>query len=72
MARESFVSTQVAMEHLGVSRATLNRWITDRDLPVYGRGTGRHLRFLLSELNAWMAAGPNQQEVSTSIEEITG
>jgi excisionase family DNA binding protein len=51
---EPYLTTEQIISVLAISRATLNRWI-DRGFPVHGRGTGRHLRFRMSEVDRWMS-----------------
>ena len=66
-APEPYLSTNQVLAVLGISRATLNRWIV-AGLPAIGRGTGRHLRFRMSEIEIWMAgqANPNYSNSSSS------
>ena len=44
-----------ASEYLAISEATLQRWLSERELPVHR--VGRTLRFKLSEIDAWVRAG---------------
>jgi len=44
-----------AAEYLAISEATLQRWLSERKLPVHR--VGRTLRFKLSEIDAWVRAG---------------
>jgi excisionase family DNA binding protein len=44
-----------ASEYLAISEATLQRWLSERNLPVHR--VGRTLRFKLSEIDAWVRAG---------------
>lgn len=42
-------------EYLAISEATLQRWLSERSLPVHR--VGRTLRFKLSEIDAWVRGG---------------
>jgi excisionase family DNA binding protein len=42
-------------EHLGVARESVYRWIDRRGLPA--KRIGRHWRFRISEIDAWMLSG---------------
>lgn len=69
---EPYLTTEQVLSVLSISRATLNRWI-DRGFPVHGRGTGRHLRFRMSEVDRWMSKSDDAGSASTvSTLEITG
>jgi excisionase family DNA binding protein len=50
-------SAEVA-KYLAISEATLQRWISERKMPVHR--VGRTLRFKLSEIDAWVRAGDSQ------------
>lgn len=39
--------------YLGVSKATIRKWVRDQTIPFIKVG-GRSIRFSLSEINAWM------------------
>jgi excisionase family DNA binding protein len=54
-APEPYLPPDEVLRLLCISRATLYRWI-QQGLPVHGRGAGRHLRFVWSEVQGWMAA----------------
>ncbi len=44
-----------ACEYLAISDNTLQRWITQRGLPVHR--VGRTLRFKFSEIDEWVRSG---------------
>ncbi len=41
--------------HLGVARDSVYRWVEKKRLPAHR--VGRHIRFKLSEVDAWVQAG---------------
>jgi len=61
-AVESWVSVDAVAEHLGVARESVYRWIERRALPA--RKIGRHWRFRLSEVDAWVLQGGSSDEES--------
>lgn len=48
---ETFLTTQEACTHLGVSRQTINRYVNSGKLHQYKRGVTRTVYYKLSELN---------------------
>lgn len=53
---ERWSSVEEICEHLGVSRDTIYRWITDRGMPAHR--IGRLWKFKLSEVDAWARTKP--------------
>ena len=49
---EKWVTTKEVGEHLGVNRATLIRWIAEKNFP--GVKVGKTYRFRLSEVDSWV------------------
>ena len=47
-------------EYLAISDNTMQRWITERGMPVHR--VGRTLRFKFSEIDAWVRAGHAKDE----------
>ncbi len=43
------------MEHLGVSRDTIMKWIENKNMPA--TKVGRLWKFKVSEVDAWMKSG---------------
>ena len=52
---EPWVSVDHTASHLGIRKETLYRWIEGRALPAFR--LGRHWKFKLSEVDAWVRAG---------------
>ena len=52
---EHWVTLRDVATHVGVATDTLYRWIEQRGLP--GVRAGRHWRFKLSEVDAWLSEG---------------
>lgn len=52
---EPWVSVDETANHLGIRKETLYRWIEGRALPAFR--LGRHWKFKLSEVDAWVRAG---------------
>jgi len=52
---EPWVSVDHTANHLGIRKETLYRWIERRALPAFR--LGRHWKFKLSEVDAWVRAG---------------
>lgn len=52
---EPWVTVREVAAHVGVTVDTLYRWVQHSGLPA-GRA-GRHWRFKLSEVDAWLAQG---------------
>jgi excisionase family DNA binding protein len=70
---EAYLTTDEVLALLRISRATLHRWMDNDGFPVHGRGTRRHLRFVWSEVQTWMAdQSKSDSSSSTTISEITG
>lgn len=55
MTAEPCVSVDQIAEHLGVTRASIYRWIDRKNLPAHRMG--RLWKFQLSEVNGWVRAG---------------
>lgn len=52
---EHWVTLRDVATHVGVTTDTLYRWIEQRGLP--GVRAGRHWRFKLTEVDAWLSNG---------------
>ncbi len=53
--KEPWVSVDQIVEHLGVTKDTIYRWIDARALPAHK--VGRLWKFKLSEVDVWVRAG---------------
>ena len=49
---EPYVTVKEAAKHLGVSEASVYRWVENKDLPAYR--IGRVWKFKISEINSWV------------------
>jgi len=54
-SHEPWASVDETAKHLGIRRETLYRWIEGRGLPAFR--LGRHWKFKLSEVDAWVRSG---------------
>jgi excisionase family DNA binding protein len=62
---ERWASVEEVVEHLGVARDTIYRWIDHKALPAHRMG--RLWKFKLSEVDAWVrSGGPNDPGASGS------
>ncbi len=52
---ERWYSLKEVMEHLGVSRDTIKKWIETKNMPV--SKMGKQFKFKLSEVDAWLKEG---------------
>ncbi len=52
---ERWYSVKEIMEHLGVSRDTIMKWIENKNMPA--TKVGRLWKFKVSEVDAWMKSG---------------
>ena len=52
---ERYISSEEASEYLGINKDTLQRWITNKDIPCHR--VGRLWKFKLSEIDAWAKDG---------------
>lgn len=52
---EKWSSLEEMTEHLGVSKDTIYRWITNKKMPAHK--TGRLWKFKISEVDAWIKSG---------------
>ena len=59
---EPWASVDETARHLGIRRETLYRWIERRALPAFR--LGRHWKFKLSEVDAWVRAGGAEGDAS--------
>lgn len=55
MAPEPYVSPKVAAQHMGIPVATIYKWRSESGGPPCYK-VGKHLRFRLSEVDAWVEA----------------
>lgn len=59
---ERWASVDETAKHLGIRRETLYRWIDRRALPAFR--LGRHWKFKLTEVDAWVRAGGAEGDAS--------
>ena len=52
---EKWSSLEEMAEHLGVSKDTIYRWITNKKMPAHK--IGRLWKFKISEVDAWIKSG---------------
>ena len=52
---EKWSSLEETAEHLGVSKDTIYRWISDKHMPA--TKIGRQWKFKLSEVDSWVKSG---------------
>lgn len=52
---EKWSSLEEMAEHLGVSKDTIYRWITNNKMPAHK--IGRLWKFKISEVDAWIKSG---------------
>ena len=57
MNKEPWLSLEEITKHLGVRRETIYRWLKDKDKGMPGHRVGRHWKFKLSEVDAWVKSG---------------
>lgn len=55
MRNEPWVSLDAIARHLDVSKDTVYRWITQRDMPAHK--VGRKWKFKVSEVDGWVREG---------------
>lgn len=60
MTAEPWVSVDLIVEHLGVTRDSIYRWIDRKNLPAHR--VGRLWKFKVSEVDEWVRAGGADDE----------
>lgn len=61
MINDRWLSVDEIAAHLGVSRDTIYKWISRKDLP--GHKTGRLWKFRVTEVDAWVRGEASRADV---------
>ena len=64
MSNEPWVSMDAIARHLDVSKDTVYRWITQREMPAHK--VGRKWKFKVSEVDAWVREGSAGEDARKS------
>ena len=54
---EKWISSKEAAEYMGINKDTLQRWITNNQIPCHR--VGRLWKFKISEIDAWIRSDNN-------------
>ena len=65
--KEKWSSLEDIAEHLGVSKDTIYRWISKKQMPA--TKIGRHWKFKLSEVEMWIRNGKSGDSDNGGLDE---